>query len=71
MTLAANIFFVDFVSLRFAVNNGNFKENRHHQNLSKQPGKQRKQDKIYLSGALLCCCYCVKSELFCPRCLNE
>ena len=47
------------------------KRNRHHQNHSKQPGKQRKQDKICLSGAYTRCCYCVKSELFCPRCLNE
>ena len=46
-------------------------KNRHHQNHSKQPGKQRKQDKICLSGAYTWCCYCVKSELFCPRCLNE
>ena len=45
--------------------------NRHHQNHSKQPGKQREQDKICLSGAYMRCCYCVKSELFCPRCLNE
>ena len=45
--------------------------NRHHQNHSEQPGKQRKQDKICLSGAYTRCCYCVKSELFCPRCLNE
>ena len=47
------------------------KRNRHHQNHSKQPGKHRKQDKICLSGAYMRCCYCVKSELFCPRCLNE
>ena len=46
-------------------------KNRHHQNHSKQPGKHRKQDKICLSGAYTRCCYCVKSELFCPRCLNE
>ena len=46
-------------------------KNRHHQNHSKQPGKQRKQDKICLSGAYTRCCYCVRSELFCPRCLNE
>ena len=45
--------------------------NRHHQNHSEQPGKQRKQDKICLSGAYMRCCYCVISELFCPRCLNE
>ena len=45
--------------------------NRHHQNHSEQPGKQRKQDKICLSGAYTRCCYCVRSELFCPRCLNE
>ena len=47
------------------------KRNRHHQNHSKQPGKHRKQDKICLSGAYTRCSYCVKSELFCPRCLNE
>ena len=47
------------------------KRNRHHQNHSEQPGKQRKQDKICLSGACTRCCYCVRSELFCPRCLNE
>ena len=46
-------------------------KNRHHQNHSKQPGKQRKQDKICLSVAYTRCCYCVISELFCPRCLNE
>ena len=46
-------------------------KNRHHQNHSKKPGKQRKQDKICLSGAYTRCCYCVRSELFCPRCLNE
>ena len=46
-------------------------KNRHHQNHSEQPGKQRKQDKICLSGAYTRCCYCVISELFCPRCLNE
>ena len=46
-------------------------KNRHHQNHSKQPVKQRKQDKICLSGAYTRCCYCVRSELFCPRCLNE
>ena len=45
--------------------------NRHHQNHSEQPVKQRKQDKICLSGAYTRCCYCVRSELFCPRCLNE
>ena len=45
--------------------------NRHHQNHSEQPCKQRKQDKICLSGAYTRCCYCVISELFCPRCLNE
>ena len=40
-------------------------------NHSEQPGKLRKQGKICLSGAYTRCCYCVRSELFCPRCLNE